>query len=154
MKKTFFIAFCLTIFCITTAQAQLAALNMPANTEDWSKPQTFTLKAADGTTQNVEITTRFVNHRGTTGYMDVKIINYVKDIVRMYVSLINGQVDASTYKGISYNNSTLYSIKNGFNTTFKLQLRECLPKGAGKMTDLEKCKACNPWLAIAEIAFK
>ena len=145
----------LIFFGMFTTQAQLAPLSLADNPDEWSKPQSFTLTAANGTKQNVEITAKLVKHKGTTGFIDVKIINYgPKDIVRMYVSLINGPVDAKTFKGVNYNNSGLYSIKNGFNTTLKLQLRECHPKGSSGMSDLEKCKACQPWIAIADIAFK
>lgn len=155
MKSKSIITLCLMIFGIMTAHAQLAPLNLSNNPDEWSTPQKFTLADSYGHRQEVEITAKLVKHKGTTGFIDVKIINYgPKDIVRMYVSLVKGPVDAKNFDGVLYNNSGLYSIRKGFNTTLKLQLRECLPKGARKMTDLEKCKACQPWIAIAEIAFK
>lgn len=149
------ISVCLILFGIMTAQAQLAPLNLADNPEEWSTPQKFTLVDHYGNRQTVDITARLVKHMGTTGFIDVKILNYgPKDIVRMYVSLIKGPVDAKSFGGVNYNNAGLYSIKKDFNTTLKLQLRGCHPKGGRKMTDLEKCKACQPWIAIAEIAFK
>jgi len=153
--KSLFLLLCFLTLVFGKLNAQLAPLILADNADEWSKPQSFTLVDHYGNKQTVDITAKLVKHKGTTGFIDVKILNYgPKDIVRMYVSLIKGPVDARTFAGVNYNNSGLYSIKKDFNTTLKLQLRECHPKGGRNMNDLEKCKACTPWIAIGEIAFK
>ncbi|RKD15021.1 hypothetical protein BCY91_05675 [Pelobium manganitolerans] len=144
MKKSLFLLVMSLLLTSLNSIAQLAPITLPNSAEEWSAPQAFTLITRDGYRQKVDISTRLVKHQGTTGFIDVKIANYgPKDIVRMYVGLIKGPVDLKNYKGLNYNNCGIYSIRNGYNTTMKLELRECHPKGASKMSDLENAKAAN-----------
>jgi len=52
---------------------------------------------------------------------------------------------------IHMNNSyQLSRLKPEYIVKYKMELRECLPKGRKKMDDLEKCMACQPRLLFIE----
>lgn len=144
---------CLTIILFPVF-AQVAPLPMPESDTVWSAPKIMTLKSRNGTTQTVQVKSKLVKHKGTTGFIEVEITNQGPKKLTGYVTLVVGDDNMDKVKDISYNNSTRISyLGNNYWIRYTLQLRECLPKGRKNMTDLQKCVACNPYIGFAEVWF-
>ena len=132
------------------AKAQLAPLNMPQSDTTWSTPQTMVVKSHSGGAQEVEITCKLIKHYGTTGKFEVQVTNKGPKKLSGYVGLVKG----GGQKDLNYNNLAHFNrLGVNYRIKFNLELRECLPKGRSKMTDLEKCKACMPYIGFAEVNF-
>ena len=56
-------------------QIQRFHLNMPLNDTSWSEPQIFTLGGYKGVKQQVSVTCKYVKHKGTSTYFEVRTTN-------------------------------------------------------------------------------
>ncbi len=143
---------CFKTFTLTTVCLLFLTLHADAQTDlpladkigEWSEPQIRYL--GNASTPKIQVRSKLIKHFGTTGIFDVEITNLSNQTITNFCGLKvpKGHIDDNT---VHINN--VYSIKvlkPDYKITFRMELRECKPKGAGKMDDLEKCKACQPRL--------
>ena len=126
----------------TSINAQ-ADLPLADKVGEWSQPQTRFI-AGEGTPK-IKVRTNVIKHYGTTGVIEVEITNLSKQTLTTTFGLKTPKGDLNDNK-IHVNNSYNLNLRPDYKVTYKMELRECLPKGARKMDDIEKIKACNPLL--------
>ncbi len=139
-KLFFTIAFLLFFVLQTKAQADLPIAD---SLNKWSEPQERFI-AREGTPR-IKVRSKVIKHFGTTGVIEVEITNLSNINLRSAFGLKVPRGDANDYL-IHPNNMYQLNLKPGYRTTYKMELRECMPKGGRKMDDLEKCRACRPTL--------
>jgi hypothetical protein len=112
---------------------------------EWSVPQKRKL-ANHPNSPTIEVRTKVIKHFGFTGIIEVEITNRSERTFSATMGLkpTNSERDDNE---VHVNNSYSFSdLKPGYYVTFKMELRECNPKGGRKMNDFEKVKACQPRL--------
>ncbi|MEJ7625607.1 MAG: hypothetical protein WKF35_02000 [Ferruginibacter sp.] len=131
------------LFKISDIQAQV---NLPLadNIGEWSEPQERFIALENS--PRIKVRSKVIKHFGTTGIIEVEITNLSEKTLSSTFGLKTPRGDLNDNK-IHINNSyQLSKLKPNYVVTYKMELRECLPKGRGKMNDLEKCIACQPRL--------
>ena len=147
MKKLLLIHALFLFFGLLKVNAQ-TALPLADSLNKWSEPQVRFL-SIEGSPK-IQVRTKVIKHQGTTGIIEVEITNLSTKTLttRFGLKVTKGDINDNT---IHMNNSyQLKSLKPDYRVTYKMELRECLPKGRGKMNDLEKCKACQPRLLFID----
>jgi hypothetical protein len=138
-------------FITTTFFLFLALLNINAQTalpladslNKWSEPVERFI-AQEGTPR-IRVRSKVIKHFGTTGVIEVEITNISDRTLAAAFGLKVTRGDANDNL-IHPNNMYQLNLKAGYRVTYKMELRECSPKGGRKMDDIEKCKACQPRL--------
>lgn len=119
------------------------ALPLADSLDKWSEPVERFI-AQEGTPK-IRVKSKVIKHFGTTGVIEVEIKNISDRTLTAAFGLKVTRGDANDNL-IHPNNMYQLNLKPNFKTTYKMELRECLPKGARKMDDIDKCKACQPRL--------
>jgi hypothetical protein len=133
----------LLFFQILNASAQ-SELPLADEIGKWSEPQIRYMGNANS--PKIKVRTKVIKHFGTTGVIDVEITNLSGQNISNYCGLkvTRGDLNDNT---IHINNAySIKSLKPDYYLTFRMELRECHPKGGRKMNDLEKIIACQPRL--------
>lgn len=140
--KVLFTAIFILLFGFFKSNAQ-TALPLADSLDKWSEPVERFI-AQEGTPK-IRVKSRVIKHFGTTGVIEVEIKNISERTLTAAFGLKVTRGDANDNL-IHPNNMYQLNLKPNFKTTYKMELRECSPKGGRKMNDIEKCKACLPRL--------
>jgi hypothetical protein len=146
LKRTITSAFCLVVLSMIisfSAKAQ-QFIQFGDSVDVWSKPQQFTFKDRTGIEGTVMARVKFFKRKATTCMIELEIKNIGKTEFRGIF-----KVTANEMGALSNVNAMSANLKPNYYKSTKLEMRECAPKGAKSMGDLERCKACNPKLYFA-----
>lgn len=94
----------------------------------------------------IEVSTKVIKHFGTTGIIEVKITNRSEKVISGRCGLKQTKGDLNDNIVHVNNAYNLGSLKPNYYVIFKMELRECMPKGRKNMDDLQKIAACQPRL--------
>jgi hypothetical protein len=130
------------LFQQTSSNAQ-AYLPLADKVNEWSEPQVRFI-AGEGTPK-IKVRSKLIKHYGFTGVFEVEITNLSNRTLSSTFALKTTKGDLNDNK-IHVNNSYQLNLKPDYRATYKMELRECVPKGARKKDDIEKVKFCNPLL--------
>ena len=142
MRLKFLFALLLFLFQQTSTNAQ-AYLPLADKVDEWSEPQIRSI-AGEGTPK-IKVRSKLIKHYGFTGVFEIEITNLSKQTLSSTFALKTPKGDLNDNK-IHVNNSYQLNLKPDYRATYKMELRECVPKGARKKDDIEKVKVCNPLL--------
>ncbi len=138
----------LILFFIALAFAQKATCQLYVQMSDsagvWSKPQQFTYKAATGIEGTVQVRVKWIKRKSTTCFYELEVTNVGSSEFRGVFHLSAKEMGA-----IPNVNNLSGNLKPNHYVSGKIEMRECWPKGAKTMTDIERCMACAPKLYFA-----
>ena len=143
MKLKFILLFLAAFTLEQNANAQLY-IQMADSVGVWSEPQQFTIRAATGIEGVVQVRVKFLKRKSTTGFFEVEVTNIGTTEFRGVFHLSAKEMGA-----IPNVNNLSGNLKPNYYVSGSLEMRECWPKGAKTMTDIERCKACKPKLYFA-----
>jgi hypothetical protein len=147
--KTFYmirlkLLFALSMFLLLQASTNAQAyLPLADKVDEWSEPQVRFI-AGEGTPK-IKVRSKLIKYYGFTGVFEIEITNLSKQTLSSTFALKTTKGDLNDNK-IHINNSYHLNLKPDYKATYKMELRECIPKGARKKDDIEKVKVCNPLL--------
>lgn len=110
----------------------------------WSEPQQFTYKAATGIEGIIKVRVKWLKRKSTTCFYEVEVTNIGTTEFRGVFHLSAKEMGA-----IPNVNNLSGNLKPNYYVSGKIEMRECWPKGAKGMSDIERCRACNPKLYFA-----
>lgn len=119
-------------------------LQFAENPEEWSTPQQFTIRDRTGIEGKIEVSVKFLKRRATTCMLVLDVKNIGNTEFRG-----SFKVTANEMGALSTINSMNTNIKPGKSSAAKLEMRECLPKGAKGKSDIQRCMMCRPKLYFA-----
>ena len=123
-------------------QVQRFHLNMPLNDTAWSEPQVFTLVSSntkDKRTQQISVKCKYVKHRGTSTYFEVRTTNLGPSTLSAYIGIQTAK-EQFTENGASIR--TISGLGNGWWLSHELWCPTGL-KGK-KMSGIERATKSGP----------
>lgn len=142
---TFFVLLCVT----GTASAQKFPVIIADSVDKWSEPTIARIAGDNNKLATLEVFVKVKKFKGTTATCVVFFRNTGETTISGYGGLQTGDKPAS--QSIYAHNAGNFNLKPGYEVSFNLELRECLPKNRKSLNDAGKCAACAPNICFANI---
>lgn len=136
----------------TTASAQKFPVIIADSVDKWSEPTIARIADENNNLATLEVFVKVKKFKGTTGMCVVFFRNIGETTISAYGGLQTGDKPAS--QSIYAVNAGYFDLKPGYEVSFNLELRECLPKNRKSLNDAGKCAACAPNICFANIKIK
>ncbi len=131
------------------ASAQKFPVMIADSVNKWSEPTLARIMDDKNNLATLEVFVKVKKFKGTTAECVVFFRNTGTTTVSGYGGLQTGDKPAS--QSIYAVNAGNFNLKPGYEVSFNLELRECLPKNRRSLNDAGKCAACAPNICFANI---
>lgn len=142
-------AFLIGLFLNIEASAQKFPVIIADSVDKWSEPTVARIADNNNRLATLEVFVKVKKFKGTTASCVVFFRNIGETTISGYGGLQTGDKPAS--QSIYAHNAGNFSLKPGYEVSFNLELRECLPKNRKSLNDAGKCAACAPNICFADI---